>query len=91
MYSLRRCEGCKYPYRCPKNDPWIIDFGGSNTPGWVENDIAGTIEGDKQGLRDDNREVSKWLLSYSARILLRISARRFMRVEDFFDSGKFLT
>lgn len=32
------------------NDPWIIDFGGSYTPGWVDKDLAGTIEGDKQGL-----------------------------------------
>jgi hypothetical protein len=32
------------------NDPWIIDFGGSYTPGWVEKDLAGTIEGDNQGL-----------------------------------------
>lgn len=32
------------------NDPWIIDFGGSYTRGWVDKDLAGTIEGDKQGL-----------------------------------------
>ena len=32
------------------NDPWIIDFGGSYTPGWVEKNLAETIEGDKQGL-----------------------------------------
>lgn len=32
------------------NDPWIVDFGGSYLPGWVEKDLAGTIEGDKQGL-----------------------------------------
>lgn len=32
------------------NDPWIIDFGGSYTPGWVEKDLAETLEGDKQGL-----------------------------------------
>lgn len=33
-----------------RDDPWIIDFGGSYTPGWGEKDIAGTVEGDKQGL-----------------------------------------
>ena len=49
-----------------RNDPWSIDFGGSYTPGWVENDIAGTVEGDKQGLRADKREVSQRLLSYSS-------------------------
>jgi serine/threonine protein kinase len=32
------------------NNPWIVDFGGSYTPGWVEKDLAGTIEGDMQGL-----------------------------------------
>jgi len=32
------------------NDPWIVDFGGSYTPGWVEKDLAGAIEGDMQGL-----------------------------------------
>jgi hypothetical protein len=32
------------------DDPWIVDFGGSYTPGWVEKDLAGTMEGDKQGL-----------------------------------------
>lgn len=32
------------------NDAWVIDFGGSYTPGWVDSDKAGTLEGDKQGL-----------------------------------------
>ncbi|RSL76849.1 hypothetical protein CEP52_017763 [Fusarium oligoseptatum] len=31
------------------NDAWVIDFGGSYTPGWVDPDKAGTLEGDKQG------------------------------------------
>jgi hypothetical protein len=30
--------------------PWIIDFGGGYTQGWVQKDLAGTIEGDRQGL-----------------------------------------
>ena len=32
------------------DDAWIIDFGGSYTPGWVDKEKAGTLEGDKQGL-----------------------------------------
>jgi hypothetical protein len=33
-----------------QKDPWIIDFGGGYTQGWVEKDLAGTVEGDRQGL-----------------------------------------
>ncbi|KMU79495.1 hypothetical protein CISG_01913 [Coccidioides immitis RMSCC 3703] len=33
------------------DDIWIIDFGGGYTRGWVEREIAGTVEGDKQGLQ----------------------------------------
>ncbi|KAI9812371.1 MAG: hypothetical protein M1826_002838 [Phylliscum demangeonii] len=29
---------------------WIVDFGGSWTEGWVDEDLAGTIAGDEQGL-----------------------------------------
>ncbi|KAJ9145255.1 Protein kinase-like domain [Coniochaeta hoffmannii] len=32
------------------DDAWIIDFGGSYTPGWVDMEKAGTLEGDMQGL-----------------------------------------
>jgi hypothetical protein len=32
------------------NDAWIIDFGGGDTEGWVDSDLAGTKEGDAQGL-----------------------------------------
>lgn len=32
------------------DDAWIIDFGGSYTRGWVDEDRAGTVEGDLQGL-----------------------------------------
>lgn len=31
-------------------DAWIIDFGGGYTEGWVDPDLAGTEEGDNQGL-----------------------------------------
>jgi serine/threonine protein kinase len=33
------------------DDIWMIDFGGGYTRGWVEREIAGTVEGDKQGLQ----------------------------------------
>lgn len=32
------------------DDVWIIDFGGSYTPGWVDKEKAETLEGDAQGL-----------------------------------------
>ncbi len=32
------------------DDAWVIDFGGSYTPGWVDPDKAGSLEGDIQGL-----------------------------------------
>lgn len=33
-----------------QNNAWIIDFGGSYTPGWVDKDKMETVEGDLQGL-----------------------------------------
>lgn len=33
-----------------QDDAWIIDFGGSYTVGWVDEEKAGTVEGDLQGL-----------------------------------------
>ncbi|KAF4775119.1 hypothetical protein HER10_EVM0006706 [Colletotrichum scovillei] len=32
------------------DNAWIIDFGGSYTPGWVDQEKAGTMAGDAQGL-----------------------------------------
>ncbi|KAK2613394.1 hypothetical protein N8I77_000312 [Diaporthe amygdali] len=32
------------------DDAWIIDFGGSWTDGWVDEDLQETIEGDEQGV-----------------------------------------
>lgn len=29
---------------------WLIDFGGGYTEGWVEKELAGTVEGDLNGL-----------------------------------------
>ncbi|KJZ71834.1 hypothetical protein HIM_08762 [Hirsutella minnesotensis 3608] len=33
-----------------QGDAWIIDFGGGHTTGWVDENKAGTVEGDLQGL-----------------------------------------
>ncbi|KAI0452861.1 hypothetical protein F5B21DRAFT_515818 [Xylaria acuta] len=33
-----------------EDNAWIIEFGGSYTTGWVDEDKAGTLEGDMQGL-----------------------------------------
>ncbi|KLJ12942.1 hypothetical protein EMPG_12085 [Blastomyces silverae] len=33
-----------------ENNLWIIDFGGSYTPGWVDEKLMETVEGDLQGL-----------------------------------------
>jgi hypothetical protein len=40
-----------------KGDAWLIDFGGSYTPGWVDEDKQETVEGDLQGVR----RIVKWL------------------------------
>ncbi|KAF5707947.1 serine threonine kinase [Fusarium mundagurra] len=32
------------------DDAWVVDFGGGYTVGWVDEDKAGTLEGDRQGL-----------------------------------------
>jgi len=31
------------------NNAWIIDFGGGYTAGWVDENLANTVEGDQQG------------------------------------------
>ena len=33
-----------------EDNAWIVDFGGLYTEGWVDEDIAGTVQGDLQGL-----------------------------------------
>lgn len=33
------------------DEPWLIDFGGGSTPGWVDEHLAGTPEGDDQAVR----------------------------------------
>lgn len=32
------------------DNAWVIDFGGGYTPGWVDPDKSGTLQGDEQGL-----------------------------------------
>ena len=34
-----------------QDDAWLIDFGGGFTKGWVDEDLADTIEGDEQAVR----------------------------------------
>ncbi|KAI9726229.1 MAG: hypothetical protein M1834_009084 [Cirrosporium novae-zelandiae] len=34
-----------------EGDAWLVDFGGSWTQGWVDAEVAETVEGDLQGLR----------------------------------------
>ncbi|CAJ0551308.1 Ff.00g112380.m01.CDS01 [Fusarium sp. VM40] len=38
---------------------WIIDFGGSYTPGWVDKDKAETLEGDYQGVGKINEMLRR--------------------------------
>lgn len=40
-----------------KGDAWIIDFGGSYTEGWVDEDKQETVEGDLQGVQ----RIGDWL------------------------------
>ncbi|EWG55540.1 hypothetical protein FVEG_13528 [Fusarium verticillioides 7600] len=44
-----------------KNDAWLIDFGGGYTNGWVPKELAGTVEGDLQGLK----RINEFLLNGS--------------------------
>ncbi|KAI0529984.1 hypothetical protein GGR58DRAFT_494970 [Xylaria digitata] len=34
-----------------EDNAWLIDFGGGFTDGWVEKELAGTVEGDKQAVQ----------------------------------------
>ncbi|KAJ4307346.1 hypothetical protein N0V88_000729 [Collariella sp. IMI 366227] len=43
-----------------KGDAWLIDFGGSYTPGWVDADKRETVEGDLQGLQRIHEWLAKW-------------------------------
>lgn len=32
------------------DEPWLIDFGGGTTRGWVDEHLAGTVDGDNQAV-----------------------------------------
>lgn len=32
------------------DEPWLIDFGGGTTPGWVDEHLAGSVDGDNQAV-----------------------------------------
>jgi len=34
------------------DDAWLVDFGGGWTPGWVDEELADTVEGDEQAVRN---------------------------------------
>lgn len=52
-----------------EGDAWLIDFGGSYTPGWVDEDKRETVEGDRQGVR----KIDDWLIKWSRKPVTRIN------------------
>ncbi|KAI1941903.1 hypothetical protein LOZ66_001384 [Ophidiomyces ophidiicola] len=52
-----------------KGDAWLIDFGGSYTPGWIDKDKRETVEGGWQGVQ----RIDKWLTKYSCKPVPRIN------------------
>ncbi|KAK4663431.1 hypothetical protein QC763_0098480 [Podospora pseudopauciseta] len=51
-----------------EGDAWLIDFGGSYTPGWVDEDKQETVEGDRQGVQ----RIDAWLTKWSRQPVTRI-------------------
>ncbi|KAK4671740.1 hypothetical protein QC764_0098350 [Podospora pseudoanserina] len=51
-----------------EGDAWLIDFGGSYTPGWVDEDKRETVEGDQQGVQ----RIDGWLTRWSRQPVTRI-------------------
>ncbi|KAJ5938974.1 hypothetical protein N7466_002108 [Penicillium verhagenii] len=51
-----------------KGDAWLIDFGGSYRPGWVDEDKQETMEGDLQGVQ----RIDEWLRECSRQPTTRI-------------------
>ncbi|KAI8953091.1 hypothetical protein F4801DRAFT_538420 [Xylaria longipes] len=49
---------------------YLVDFGGSYTPGWVEEDSMETVEGDLQGVE----RIEKYLADWSEKPVTRIDA-----------------
>jgi hypothetical protein len=52
-----------------KGDAWLIDFGGSYTRGWVDEDKMETVEGDLQGVQ----RIDDWLHKWSRQPVTRIN------------------
>lgn len=40
------------------DNAWVVDFGGSWTNGWVDKELAGTVQGDEQALRKIDRYLN---------------------------------
>lgn len=55
-----------------QGDAWLIDFDGSYTPGWVDEENQETVEGDLQGVQ----RIENWLAKYSQRPVDRVVNRR---------------
>lgn len=53
-------------------DAWLVDFGGSYTRDWVDEERLETVEGDLQGLR----RIEEWLVRCSVRPVERPVKRR---------------
>ncbi|KAK4663154.1 hypothetical protein QC763_0095630 [Podospora pseudopauciseta] len=51
-----------------EGDAWLIDFGGSYTPGWVDEDKQEAVEGDRQGVQ----RIDDWLTRWSRQPVTRI-------------------
>jgi hypothetical protein len=51
-----------------KGDAWLIDFGGSYIPGWIDEDKLETAEGDLQGVQ----RIDDWLHKCSRQPVTRI-------------------
>ncbi|VBB80345.1 Putative protein of unknown function [Podospora comata] len=51
-----------------EGDAWLIDFGGSYTRGWVDEDKRETVEGDRQGVQ----RIDDWLIRWSRQPVTRI-------------------
>lgn len=43
-----------------EGDAWLVDFGGSYTPGWADEDKRETMEGDRQDVQRIDDWLAKW-------------------------------
>lgn len=60
-----------------KGNAWLIDFGGSFTQGWVDEDKQETMEGDQQGVR----RIDDWLAKWSCKPVPRVKRSDVMKLE----------